>query len=355
MTDTSYPLLSVVMPVYNTRGYLPFTLRNIIVDQFSTMRPKEWELIVVDDGSTDGSHLEVEPWAELFPQSVRLIRKQNAGVSAARNAGIAAARGRYVYFIDSDDILMRRALPRLLDLALKGDADVVKFMFRQISTEEYIRLTDSVPEADIPTDSTRYIGVSEYLEETRGMTMPKIHSSTWQTLYRRQLLADNNVRYNEELTVGEDEVFTWTAMRYVSTVCYSTAEVFLYHQREGSISHADNCEREEKYQLERLKFCGHIISVIDRIKDRMSPEVHLQVCRNYTFGYYHTIIDYIVLGFPMRTIYRSMRSYQKLGGDVHPGRPRFTPFYDSKEQPLSVKIRRMFVAYVLGSIVWLQR
>ncbi len=110
------PAISVVMPVYNARPYLPFTLRNIIVDQFGEMKPEEWELIAVDDGSSDGSHLEIEPWIEKYPQSVKLIRKSNGGPSSARNAGLAAARGTYVYFCDSDDIILRGALPRLLAL-----------------------------------------------------------------------------------------------------------------------------------------------------------------------------------------------------------------------------------------------
>lgn len=339
------PRISVILPVFNARSFLPFTLRNIIEDQFATMSPHEWELIVVDDGSSDGSHLEVTPWIERFPDSVHLIRKHNAGVSAARNSGLATACGRYIYFIDADDILLGNSLPQLTALAEKSNVDMMKFMFRQISPEEYLRLSVKTPEA--PVIESEVFSTSAYLEHTKGMTSPEIHSSTWQTLYRRQMLIDNNVSYNESLRIGEDEHFTWSAIAHAHTIGFTPARLYLYHQRPGSASHALDPEKELKYQFERIRFCGEMIETIKHVEPLMSADIARTVNRNYFLGFQHSVIDLVVKNFPFPTIRRAMKLYRSYGGDVHPGRPRFTPFYNKQEQPLAIKLRRMVAAYII--------
>lgn len=352
-THDSTPDISVIIPVYNTRKYLPNTLKNIVEDQFSTLQPQQWELIVVDDGSTDGSHLEVEPWIARFPESVKLIRTPNQGVSTARNTGLAAACGRYVYFADSDDLILSRSLPKLLQLSEASDPDVIKFLFQHISTEEYGRLAGNVPQAELGSDDVSVYTIAEFMEETYGLSRPMIQTSTWQTIYKRSLLIDNNLGFDPTLTVGEDEALTWNAMLHVHTVVYTPSKLFLYHQRAGSISHADNSEREERYQFNRIKFCGEMISILGRIKDAgiMDPKIWQNTSRNYIFNYHHSIIDLIVMGFPLSTIWKAMKLYKSYGGDVHPGRPRFTPFYDKVEMTPVVKARRLLVAYVFGTLL----
>jgi glycosyltransferase involved in cell wall biosynthesis len=99
------PTVSVVVPAFNVEPYIRDCLGSVRVQ---TMR--EWECIVVDDGSTDGT---AERVAKCGDPRIRLIRQANKGVSAARNAGLAEARGRYVLFLDGDDLLHREALARL--------------------------------------------------------------------------------------------------------------------------------------------------------------------------------------------------------------------------------------------------
>ncbi len=347
------PKLSVIVPVYNTRSYLPATMKNIVEDQFSTVQPAQWEVIVVDDGSTDGSHLEIEPWIARFPESVKLIRTQNQGASAARNTGLSAARGEYVYFTDSDDLLMRGSLAKLMKFTEAANPDVIKFLFRHISTEEYTELAKNVPETDIKNSDVELYTIREFMEKTYGMLLPMTHISTWQTIYKRRLLIDNNLGFNTSLTIGEDDVMTWSAMAHVKTVAYVPAELFLYHQRLGSISHAADSEHEKRYQLNRIKFSGVMIDVLNRVKDSelMSQEIWLNCQRNYKFAYFHSVIDLIVKGFSLSTIASAMRLYRSYGGDVHPGRPRFTPFYDKDLMPAKVKRRRFLVAYGLGTLI----
>lgn len=112
--------LSIIIPVYNVAAFLPETLESI---QNQTAR--EFELILVDDGSTDGSGAICDAFAQKDSR-LRVIHQKNAGVSAARNAGVAAATGDYIGFVDSDDIIEKDMFAVMLAWAEKEQADVVQ-------------------------------------------------------------------------------------------------------------------------------------------------------------------------------------------------------------------------------------
>jgi glycosyltransferase involved in cell wall biosynthesis len=110
------PPVTIVIPAFNVARYIRDCLASVRVQTIP-----EWECIVVDDGSTDGTAERVRQCAD---PRIRLIEQRNKGVSAARNAGLAAARGKYVLFLDGDDLLHREALARL-SAELDGDAQAV--------------------------------------------------------------------------------------------------------------------------------------------------------------------------------------------------------------------------------------
>ena len=112
---------SVIVPVYNTEAYIGKCLESII-----QQTQKELEIVVVDDGSTDGSMQIVERYHQLF-DNVRIIKQKNLGQGAARNVGVKAATGHYIYFLDSDDFIEPDTLERCYQCANKYDLDVVLF------------------------------------------------------------------------------------------------------------------------------------------------------------------------------------------------------------------------------------
>lgn len=99
MNATSAPTLSVIVPVYNVAAYLPACLDSILGQTFT-----DFELLLIDDGSTDGSAVLCDQYAASDGR-IRVIHKANAGVSAARNTGLDMARGAFITFVDSDDAL----------------------------------------------------------------------------------------------------------------------------------------------------------------------------------------------------------------------------------------------------------
>src|SRR5689334_21141299 len=107
----SGPLVTVVVPVYNTLPYVADALESALAQTH-----RELDVVVVDDGSTDGSSGVVVELAAREPR-IRVVRQPNAGLAAARNAGLAAAAGEYVAFLDSDDLWLPEKLERQLAVA----------------------------------------------------------------------------------------------------------------------------------------------------------------------------------------------------------------------------------------------
>lgn len=119
--DMAQPLISIIVPVYNTEPYLRRCLESIVSQDIGAC-----ELILVDDGSKDGSGKILDEYAARF-EGVRAIHQDNAGVSAARNAGLEQALGAYVWFCDSDDRLLPNAVGKLKELLGQGEPDLVAF------------------------------------------------------------------------------------------------------------------------------------------------------------------------------------------------------------------------------------
>ena len=115
------PAISVIVPVYKVERYLGACVSSVLAQTF-----EDFEVILVDDGSPDGCPALCDAWAQKDPR-VRVIHRENGGLSAARNTGIEAAKGRFLTFLDSDDRLEPDTLRRAYDAQRQHDADLVIF------------------------------------------------------------------------------------------------------------------------------------------------------------------------------------------------------------------------------------
>ena len=111
--------LSVIIPMYNLEEYIEKSIKSVLSQSFDY----DFEIIVVDDGSNDNSCAIVEKICESY-SNIKLIRQKNKGVSSARNSGINAACGKYIVFVDGDDILFIDALKTLVDM-LDSDSNII--------------------------------------------------------------------------------------------------------------------------------------------------------------------------------------------------------------------------------------
>ena len=216
-------LLSYIIPLYNTEAYIVRCLRSIIAQG---LPESGYEVIVVDDGSTDGGRELVDALAAEHPQ-VRLLSQTNAGVSAARNKALDAARGRFVQFVDSDDYLAEGMMKPLLQRAIDESLDVLVFNYNCVDADG----NDRPHDRDDNYPSTAAMTGVDYLEH---------HSMTpyvWRFLVRRDYLNQGNWRFDTSLIVCEDGALIARFLLNAPRVAHDGSAPYNYASRGDSAMH----------------------------------------------------------------------------------------------------------------------
>lgn len=208
------PDVSVVVPVFNPGPNIEICVDSLLAQ---TLAPERVEIILVDDGSTDGSTPRIEALATAHPDRITLAQIPNSGwPSRPRNIGIGMARGRYIQFVDNDDTLAPDALRRLLEVADSSAADLV-----------------------IPRFASNFRGLNHWLfrETVMGRTLadfPLEYSLTPHKMFRREFLNEHNLRFVEGIRNLEDQIFCMQAYVTATSVAL-VADTLAYHyqQRHG--------------------------------------------------------------------------------------------------------------------------
>lgn len=256
--------LSVILPVYNLDRYLDNTLQNLIQHQFHEWEPGQWEIIIINDGSTDSSWSIAQNYVQRYPESVRLIDAPNLGVSCARNSGLGEAHGKYIYFMDGDDLLLAGALPQLYEIAERTGTDILHFMFRPISPEEYDRLKQQPPQCDLTNAVCQEFDADEFMNKTESMSAPDRQWAIWQNLFRRDFITTNNLRFNEGQPIGEDAVFNIEAMLLSPRFVTVESRPYLYLQRkDGAIQSALKSDCTDRFESILAGRAQYIIQLRD--------------------------------------------------------------------------------------------
>ena len=235
----SAPRVSVVIPVYNARRYL-----EACVQSLEEQSLRSFELICVDDGSTDGSAELLITLAKRY-ENLRILSLEHAGVSAARNAGIEDAVGTYLLFVDADDTVDRKLLELAVQRADACSADMTIFGF-----DEFYGKSDTYVPREICGNNDlfeRSFNLSDMSCLTTELTTPNV----WRILYRRSLLTESGIRFHEDLKAAEDLAFIYETLFVTQRI--TLMEQRLYHYRRdggGSITHGergDTCLRSLAY------------------------------------------------------------------------------------------------------------
>lgn len=223
------PKVSVVVPVYNVRPYLEECLASVVSQTLADI-----EIICVDDGSTDGSS-EILKAASLDDGRIVVLRQENHGLSQARNTGVAAATGRYLYFLDSDDVIKRDALQKLHDLADSHRLDVA-----YCDGEVMIDSDEAAERRSI--DETYYLRAGDYadVEDGQRLFARMLNVGEYRTavplqLIRRDYFLANNLWFIPGI-LHEDEYFTLSAMALAKRVRHVAEPLFVRRVRGGSIT-----------------------------------------------------------------------------------------------------------------------
>lgn len=205
---------SVVVPVYNVEKYLDQCLESLKAQDFS-----DFEVIFVNDGSTDHSREILEVWGTKFPQ-MKVIDRENGGLSAARNTGLKAAHGDFVVFVDSDDWVEPNMLNRLI-VETEG-ADMICFACRRTDNEA----GDSL----VSEQSDGWSYYNRHALEARIVPFVCV----WQRCYNRSFLLENGLLFREGI-LHEDNEFTPRACLKAKSIKVIPDMLYNYRVRPGSI------------------------------------------------------------------------------------------------------------------------
>ena len=239
--------VSVIVPVYNAERYLERCVDSIFAQSFT-----DYELILVDDGSTDGSGKMCDDYARSNPQ-VRVFHQANQGVSAARQKGLDAASGEYVIFADPDDWVEPTMLEELILKAENDNADVVicDFMVNNELEEHY------------QIQSPRYLEAQSIL---RQLLLGELHGSTCNKLYRLKTLKGRNIHFPKNVDYCEDLWFNCEIMvNCKPRVAYMKNAFYHY----DTFTNGNSLSRKVKRKtLEDYKsFVSYAINFLDEERD----------------------------------------------------------------------------------------
>ena len=266
-------LISVIIPVYNVEAYLNECLDSVLSQSY-----RNFEIILIDDGSTDSSGDICREYEKKYPQ-ISLYVRENSGLSASRNFGMEKAKGEYVYFLDSDDYITYDTFEKLISTAKKHNCDMVFFDAESFAdpkgsfnVKQTYRRKYSYPEGE-------GYNLLELLQE-KGV----FHPSVPLIFFRKDFLSENNLRFYPGI-LHEDMVFTYQAFCVAKSVAQCNRAFYLRRYRKSSIMtsrknelHFISCKK--VYELSR-DFSNEM-----GLTDRRPSAIHITRCAFNALGVY---------------------------------------------------------------------
>ena len=215
------PTVSIIVPVYNAKNYLQRCIDSILHQEYT-----DYELFLVDDGSTDGSGDICDAYAAADAR-ITVIHKENTGVSDSRNLAISQARGTYLQFLDSDDWITPDATKLFVRAAAEHDCDLVIADFYRVIGDRVAH------KGDIEKDGLLS------LEEFAGFMMENpadfYYGVLWNKLFKREIIVQHGLSMDKTISWCEDFMFNLEYLRHVKTVYALRVPVYYYVKTKGSL------------------------------------------------------------------------------------------------------------------------
>ena len=243
-------LFSIIIPVYQVEKYIGCALSSVAAQSFA-----DWEAVIVDDGSTDASNAICREYCQSDAR-FKLIRQDNAGLSAARNTGMDAAAGDYIVFLDGDDFLEPDALEQLAMQIKSEPADIVCFNgytgFAELPAGHTSR--EWVRGKDLPFGET--LPASRIFDELiRRCPMVSSTPMVWQRCYKRTFLMEHDLRFVSG-RLHEDEEWTPRVFFFAASASVIDHSGYCYRRRVGSIMAKLGKKNFEHFALNIVGLCS---------------------------------------------------------------------------------------------------
>lgn len=264
-------LISIIIPVYNVVAFLDECMDSVLKQTYSNI-----EIIIIDDGSNDGSSEKCDLYGKADARVV-VIHQSNKGVSVARNEGVKRARGKYILFVDSDDLIHPKAVEILYSTLVKEKAEIVIGTHKTIEEKEVPNFVDinNIDEYEILTGREC---IKRFYSPAYAIDMVIVVNK----LYKKEILLKNpytpNTRY-------EDEGIAHKIFIPLRKCVYIAENLYFYRQHENSFIHQKNCMR----LLDKVEVLKERKQFFEEKKDN---ELYLLALRRYETAIAETIIDF---------------------------------------------------------------
>lgn len=273
--------LSIIVPVYNIANFIGPCLKSITN---ANLDNEEYEVIVVNDGSTDNSLDIINEYASIHSQ-IKVISQKNQGLGGARNTGIANSSGEYIWFVDGDDLILSNNISSALHLAHKGGVDVLAFDFLPVN------------EAGEPE---KWIQFKLNSQNASTLTGPEFFflnyskSYIWLYFFKKSLFLDNNLFFHESIKMEDSEIMP-KIMANCDTVIYYDQPLLCYRKREGSITNVKEEKARNHFYFSMVKvaeslrgFQGHfaVNSLMYKGIDLKRIQINQMLFTNLIFNNY---------------------------------------------------------------------
>lgn len=268
------PTFSVIVPIYNGEKYIHKCVDSILSQTF-----KDFELILVDDGSTDSCGQICDEYAQKDNRVV-VIHSVNQGVSLARNLGLSVARGEYVAFCDGDDYYKDCLLEHTYTTAINTGAEVVSYLLQRISDNDKIE------------DSEKPLEIFDLTQENRFDFLYKV--VTWQTkgwqacrsIFKRRIINDKNIRFCDTCgNFAEDLGFTLEYLLYTSRIVFLNENLYCYYDiRQNSMMNVSK----RVYKVNQVNELSFYLNPIMKtfLSDKQFSEIHHHIILNQVVDMY---------------------------------------------------------------------
>lgn len=271
------PEVSIIVPIYNVEKYLKRCIESVLNQTF-----KDFELILVDDGSPDNCPSICDEYAQK-DNRIKVIHKENGGVSSARNAGLNVAQGKYIMFIDGDDYYNFDSVDIMIKIISQNNEDIIAFNYVTVTENDTVLWNRGYNEKIY-----RFDPENEWLDFiTIKVLSNEIGWEIYNKIFKKDVIEKENIRFNEKYKIGEDLMFFLQYLINIKSFKTINYDGYFYLSRDGS---AMKTNTESKIN----DFVNMNFDLYNRIKGKKLK----YITRNYYLLFYMSMnIRYMQAGF----------------------------------------------------------
>ncbi|MFV0530341.1 MAG: glycosyltransferase family 2 protein [Flavobacteriales bacterium] len=269
-------MISIIVPIYNVEKYLPKCLDSLLNQTFKG----NYELILVNDGSTDNSGKIVDDYKKKYPDKIKVIHKKNEGLSITRNTGIDQAKGDYLLFVDSDDWIEKETL-EILNKHVENNPDVDMIVFDYITEDTYGNILSK-------KNSSYRNEIIKIDEKNIENTFFEMKGYAWNKLYKKELFKDKEIRFSEGLyyeDIGSYPKFFFESSK-IQVITDSPYHYVL--GREGSIVSIKSYDR-------IIDMYKNVVLFKEYLLNKGKYVQYEEIFKKYQFNIIYTLIESIFL------------------------------------------------------------